>query len=133
MNRFTRRVVAVLMLISVFIVSLSAVQAQDPTKPPRGQGGAQPIATPEGEDNSGTSALRIDLDPTVGMNLFAISRGPDYFRDTLTGGGDNFVDLGGDCAAGYTKAEPALGLAWIEDSGPVDIQFVPSSRGQQTA
>jgi hypothetical protein len=132
MNTVSKRLIALLFVVGIFIVTLSAVQAQDPTKAPRGGGQVTPVPTLE-DDGSGTSQLRIDYDPMLGMNLFALSRAPDYFRGTMTASGDNFVDLGGDCAAGFTSPESALGLAWIEDSGPVDIQFVPSRRGQQTA
>lgn len=123
------------LLAVLLAVSLSALTAlaQQTTKTPLPTPGIEPTLPPSTEEVSGASQLRVDVDPQLGLELFAVSRGPDYFAANVVGGGDIAASIGGDCLDGYTSVDAALAMVWVGDSGPVDIEFLTNTPDQTAA
>ena len=109
-------------LFVILLMILPAVQAQ-----PRNTHLEQrrPIIQPNEQGGSGTS-LRIDVNPLLGLNVLAPSHTPAFYDSPVTASGDITVNVGRDCPSAYTTDVATVGLAWVADSGPVDIQFVPT-------
>jgi hypothetical protein len=114
--QFSRSVVLCVLLLLVLLLTTLPIHAQDITQTPS------------------TAPLVIDVNPLLGLHVVAPTHAPHFFESPVTVGGDVYVAPDGNCASGYTTAVPTLGLAWIEDSGAVDLQFVPTrQRGHAIA
>jgi hypothetical protein len=105
-----------------FLVILPAVQAQPRLNPvERGQFIIQQV-----NQGSSESQLRIDENPLLGLNVLAPSHAPSYYDSPVTTNGEVVANVGNPCPSGYTTSLATVGFAWVGDSGPVDIQFVPT-------
>ena len=109
-----------------------AAYAQDgrPTKPPPGA----PVQTEEAALAVGSpQQLFADVRPQLGMELLSTVESPFFFEGFTVAGGDKYIDVGGDCVAGYTAPVASLGIVWPSDSGPVELTFYADELEHQTA
>ena len=114
---------ACITLIAILFLVLPAAQAQQ--KPsPIAQG--LPSVQQNNPEESGTQ-LRIDVNPLLGLNVLAPSHAASYYDNLVRVKGDIAVNVGSPCPKGYTAEIATVGLVWMGDSGPVDIQFVPTA------
>ncbi|HVU12462.1 MAG TPA: hypothetical protein VHD90_14360 [Phototrophicaceae bacterium] len=79
-----------------------------------------PAATPEAAGSGTQLVLRR---PLLGLQLMQPGDAPNYFQGSTLGGGDLLINLGGDCAVGYSNALANVGVVWLGDSGAVEIGF----------
>jgi len=110
-------------LIAILFLVLPAAQAQQKLSSIVRR---QPSAQQNNQGESG-SQLRIDVNPLLGLNVLAPSHTPSFYDNLVTAEGDIAVNVGSPCPRGYTTEIATVGLAWVGDSGPVDIQFVPTA------
>lgn len=121
-----RRALVLLALVLV-PVSSAAAQGNPPVvMPPVATQEVAPPAQNQGQVLDG-GQLWIDTTPMTGMQLFYAGRArPDYFHAPTAAGGDLLVNVFEQCVTGYVTRVSNLGMAWVNDSGPVDIRFEPS-------
>src|SRR5687768_904429 len=119
-TRWQRAVCVLILVISVLAFVASVARAQDATTTP-----ASPLdsagATDAGE--LGSVAQLSLRRPLLGFDLIDLSQSPSFYEQLTLGGGDLFVDLGGDCASGYTGNLASVGLVTTQATGPIQVGF----------
>ncbi len=117
-------VIACVALVTILLVKLPAVQGQQKISLAE----QQQIVTQQSDQGTSGSQLRIDVNPLLSLNVLAPSHTPSYYDAPVTASGEIAVNVGNPCPSGYTTEVATVGLAWIADSGAVDIQFVPTQQ-----
>src|SRR5688572_25043637 len=109
MKKFIKSLTLCILVFALGTVTFFAVSAQEDDKPPKEPDAAveilatvapaeQPAEQPTDPYWGSYVLLRPDVDPMLGVELFASDQGPDYFSGETQAGGSTFIQLGNGCA-----------------------------------
>jgi hypothetical protein len=93
------------------------------------------VMAQEATDDSaaGSPSQLILRRPFLGFELIELADSPDFYEEYTLGGGDVFIDVGGDCVTGYTGSLALLGVLATEETGPLEIGFAAQIPGNPVA